>query len=239
RPHAPRREGRGDVHPPRSRRDHRRVPHARIHLQARPAVPEAGRDARRDREGARREPTGRRRRTRQRRPRTVTGFDAERFDRLVSQRAPAGRTPGAVAPGQPDEGGATHDADALDSLLVHSFMLFDATCADADRAAKKLYAAFIDLHELRVSRVDEIVAAIGARYPRAEDRASGLKRTLNDLFQRENAVTLAVIAEKNKRDARQFLCSLDGCPHYVASRLLLVGFGGHAIPVDDLLLARL
>jgi len=169
----------------------------------------------------------------------VTGFDAERFDRLVSQRAPAGRTPGAVAPGQPDEGGATHDADALDSLLVHSFMLFDATCADADRAAKKLYAAFIDLNELRVSRVDEIVAAIGARYPRAEDRASGLKRTLNDLFQRENAVTLAVIAEKNKRDARQFLCSLDGCPHYVASRLLLVGFGGHAIPVDDLLLARL
>lgn len=169
----------------------------------------------------------------------MTGFDAERFDRLVSQRAPAGRTPGAVAPGQPDEGGATHDADALDSLLVHSFMLFDATCADADRAAKKLYAAFIDLNELRVSRVDEIVAAIGARYPRAEDRASGLKRTLNDLFQRENAVTLAVIAEKNKRDARQFLCSLDGCPHYVASRLLLVGFGGHAIPVDDLLLARL
>ncbi len=159
----------------------------------------------------------------------MTGFDADRFDKLVAQRAPKDPDPFDPA-----------DNGALEHLLVHSFMLYDAPVrGDADRACKKLLAAFVDLNELRVARVDEISSALGARYPKSEERAESLRRTLNDLFDREHVVSLTPVLEKNKRDAKQYLASLAGCPPYVASRLLLLGFGGHAAPLDSLLHERL
>jgi hypothetical protein len=158
----------------------------------------------------------------------VTGFDADRFDRLVAQNAPKEPEPFDASP----EG-------ALEGLLVHSFLLYDAPRRDADRACKKLLSAFVDLNELRVARIDEISSALGARYPKSEERADALKRTLNDLFDREHAVSLAPLVEKNKRDAKQYLASLAACPAYVSSRVLLLGFGGHAAPLDSLLHERL
>lgn len=158
----------------------------------------------------------------------MTGFDADRFDKLVAQHAPK----------EPEPFDATGDG-ALEQLLVHSFLLYDSTPSEADRACKKLLSAFVDLNELRVARVDEISAAIGVRFHKSEERADSLKRTLNDIFDREHTVSLAPVAEKNKRDAKQYLASLAGCPAYVASRVLLVGFGGHAAPIDALILERL
>ena len=158
----------------------------------------------------------------------MTGFDADRFDKLVAQSTPDAPEPfDASSPG------------ALERLLVHSFLLFDAPRADADRACRKLLGAFIDINELRVARTDEISSAIGSRYPKSDERADALKRTLNDLFDREHAVSLTPLVEKNKRDAKQYLASLAGCPAYVSSRVLLIGFGGHAAPLDSLLHDRL
>jgi hypothetical protein len=157
----------------------------------------------------------------------VNEFDAERFDKLVAQHAPAD-----AAPPNPESG-------VLDALLVNSFLLFDSTSEDAERAQKKLLASFVDLNEMRVARLDDLLAAIGPRYPKAEERMAALKRTLNDLFEREHTVTLDSVAEKNKRDAKQFLSTLAGCPPFVSARVLLVGFGGHAAPLDSMLLERL
>lgn len=159
----------------------------------------------------------------------MSGFDAERFDKLVAQHTPKSPPP----PFDPAPAGA------LESLLVHAFLLHDCTAPDADKAFKKLMNAFVDLNELRVARADDIASAIGARYAGAEQRAASLKRTLNDIFNREHVVTLSRLADKNKRDAKQYLASLDGCPPFVAARVLLVGFGGHAVPLDALLLDRL
>lgn len=154
-------------------------------------------------------------------------FDAERFDKLVAQHAPAD----AAQPGA--------ERGMLDTLLVHSFLLFDSTHEEADRTHKKLLASFVDLNEMRVARLDDLVAAIGPRYPKADERAAALKQTLNDLFEREHTVTFDSVAEKNKRDAKQFLSTLAGCPPFVSSRVLLLGFGGHATPLDTMLLERL
>ncbi len=157
----------------------------------------------------------------------MTEFDADRFDKLVAQHAPTDPAP------------PLSESGALDALLLHSFLLFDSTHDDADRAQKKLLSTFVDLNEMRVARLDDLIAAIGPKYPKAEDRAAALKQSLNDLFEREHAVTLDRVAEKNKRDAKQFLSTLAGCPPFVAARVLLVGFGGHATPLDALLRTRL
>lgn len=154
-------------------------------------------------------------------------LDAQRLDALLARlRTDAPATP---APSSPDP---------VD-LLVDSFLLWESTPDAAAKASKKLLGAFVDLNELRVARAPDIIAAIGARTPRVEERAALLRRTLNDIFSREHAVTLAPLTNRPKRDAKQYLASLDGCPQFVSSRVLVVALGAHGAPVDGVILARL
>ncbi len=123
--------------------------------------------------------------------------------------------------------------------FVWSYMLWEASLADAERAFKKLTSAIVDFNELRVCLPDEIVGMIGPRYPRAVERAALLKRGLHAVFLREHAVSLDHLKDANKRAARQYLESLEGVPHFVSGRLLVLGLGAHAAPLDERLLACL
>lgn len=123
--------------------------------------------------------------------------------------------------------------------FVYAFLLWDSTAAKADQAMKRVAAAVVDLNELRVCFPEEIGAMLGERYPRVGERAMRLRAALNDIYIREHAVTLEKLKDANKREARQYLSTLDGAPPFVASRVLLLALGGHAIPVDERLLARL
>lgn len=123
--------------------------------------------------------------------------------------------------------------------FVWSFMLWEASLADAERAFKKLTSGVVDFNELRVCLADEIVGMIGPRYPRAAERAGMLKRGLHAVFLKEHAVSLDHLKDANKRAARQYLEALDGVPQFVTARLLVLGLGAHAAPVDERLLACL
>lgn len=123
--------------------------------------------------------------------------------------------------------------------LVYSMLLWEAPASKADGAYKRIVASMVDFNELRVTRSPELVALMGKTYPRVEERAARLRAALNELFLREYAVTLDPCAAMSKRDARKYLESLEGCPQYVAARVLLLRMDGHAIPVDDRLNYRL
>lgn len=123
--------------------------------------------------------------------------------------------------------------------LVDAFLVWECGRQKADLAMKRLTTAVVDVNELRVCFPDEIVAILGARYPRVEERAMRLRATLNDIYIREHAVTLNKLRAANKRDAWKYLSTLDGIPQFVAARVLLMALGGHALPVDDRLLVRL
>lgn len=127
-------------------------------------------------------------------------------------------------------------ADPLVDELIFSFLSWDAGLAPARNAIRKLHEAVVDYNELRVFLPDELAQHIGARYPRAAERAQRLRASLADLYKREHAVTLRHLADAPKRDARLYLESLEGMPHYVAARVILIGLGGHAIPVDERIL---
>lgn len=131
------------------------------------------------------------------------------------------------------------DPRGLLDQFVWSFLLWDAQADDAERALKRIATAVVDFNELRVCLPDEIVSMLGVRYPRAPERAVRLKTSLHDVYLREHAVDFDHLKDKNKRVARQYLDSLDGCPPFVAARMMAVGLGGHAAPLDDRLLARL
>lgn len=153
-------------------------------------------------------------------------FDAKAFDAIVKS----------VKDAEPDPELAS--LDMLDEFVL-SFLLWEASETDARRALNRLKEAFSDFNELRVCYTDEIADVLGARYPRAPERADRLKASLNDVFNREHAVSFEKAAAMNKRQARQYLDSLEGITPYVSARHFLVAMGGHAVPVDDRLLTRL
>jgi hypothetical protein len=129
--------------------------------------------------------------------------------------------------------GCPEGADRLLWRLVYSFMAWEASPAKASHATKRLHASVIDYNEMRVCLADELSLMIGERYPRGVERCARMRSSLNELFRREHAVTMARAAGLAKREAREYLESLEGMPPYVAARMSLVALGGHAFPLDE------
>jgi len=128
--------------------------------------------------------------------------------------------------------------DPIDEL-VWSFLLWDAPWSKAENALRRLHTAVVDVNELRVCLPSELTEILGERYPKVSERALRIRATLNDIFMREHEVSLARLKDMPKRDARKYLESLEGAPQFVTARVVLVGLGAHATPVDDRVLSRL
>ena len=130
------------------------------------------------------------------------------------------------APGEPM-------ADEITDEFVWSFLVWEAGERRAGAMVAKVCEHVVDFNELRVCLADELSSCFGSNYPRAVERAERLRASLNDIFRREHDVVLGSLALMTKREAKAYLESLDGIPGYVAARTMLVGLGGHAVPLDD------
>lgn len=111
---------------------------------------------------------------------------------------------------------------------------------DAARAAiDKLLKRMIDWNEVRVSHANEIQEAMGGSDSAMGEACHRLRNALQDLYQRENRVALDRLAGMGRREARQYLEGVKGVDGYAVASVVLWSLGGHAIPVDDRLLAAL
>lgn len=117
--------------------------------------------------------------------------------------------------------------------LIFSMLVWDARSSQAREALARIRAGVVDYNELRVCFPEEIRQMLGDRYPKAAERAARIRAALNDIYKREHRVTLHAILSAGKRDARQYLETLDGVPTFAAARVFLSCCGGHAVPVDD------
>lgn len=131
--------------------------------------------------------------------------------------------------------------DELDPVeqLIRSFLLWEASVAQADAGYDRLMKGVVDNNDLRVTDADDIAAMLGPRFPRVEERAYRLKESLNDIYEREHAVSLDALKTMSKRDARVYLDALRGMVPFVSARVMLLSLTGHAIPLDDRMLLRL
>lgn len=120
--------------------------------------------------------------------------------------------------------------------LILSILMWEANTAKAEAALKRINSAVVDFNELRVCKPGEVEALLGKTYPRVEERAQRIRASLTDIYLREYAVSLDAAAAMSKRDGRKYIETLDGVPHYAASRVVLLRMGGHALPVDSQLL---
>lgn len=120
--------------------------------------------------------------------------------------------------------------------LILAFLQWEATTRQAETAYGKLMAELVDLNELRISLDDELIAIIGPRYPMADERIARLREALHEVYLREYDVEMHSVLDANKRDQRRYLDTLPGITPYVAAQVMLLAFGGHAVPVDEKLL---
>lgn len=123
--------------------------------------------------------------------------------------------------------------DPIADELLFSMLVWEASATRAEAGLRRLRAALVDYNELRVCLPDEVAQILGDRYPLARERGARVRSALNDVYRREHRVSLEVIRGLGKREARDYLASLDGVPEFVASRVALIAVASHTFPVDD------
>lgn len=131
------------------------------------------------------------------------------------------------------------EAPDLVPLLVHSFLVWEATLAQADAAMSRIRHATVSFNDFRVCLVNEVMDLLGPRYPRVQERSIRVRAAINDLFRREHSVSLERAANMNKRDAKTYIESLQGMVPFVSARVSLLGLGVHGVPVDEQTLGAL
>lgn len=111
--------------------------------------------------------------------------------------------------------------------------------ADTERALDRAITSMVDWNELRVSNAIELNQATGNVIPQGIKRCQELIQALKAVYDRENRMSLERLHGLGRREARQYLEKLNGVSEYAVASVLLWSLGGHAIPVNDRLLANL
>jgi hypothetical protein len=106
-------------------------------------------------------------------------------------------------------------------------------------AIKKFSDYFIDLNDLRVSRIEEIVEMLGADTPATREVASIITTVLRSIFNEYHKVSLEGLKKTGKRPARQALEKIEGTCRFVVNYCMLTSLQGHAIPLTERMIAYL
>lgn len=115
--------------------------------------------------------------------------------------------------------------------LVYAIISAELSEATAQSAIKRLADHFVDWNDLRISRVEEIIEALGPEVSAARDIASALTAALRAVFSKYNMVSLKALYKMSKRPAKVFLEKIDGINRFAVDYCMLTSLSGHAIPL--------
>ena len=117
--------------------------------------------------------------------------------------------------------------------LVRACFSFDTLDTKADEVLAVFDKEFVDLNELRVATDLEIIEFVGNRVPDAERRVTMCTQALNYIFEREHTLTLERIKALPKKEIRQFYRDLPDPHPFVDAYVMLYGYEGSAVPLDE------
>ena len=102
-----------------------------------------------------------------------------------------------------------------------------------ESAIKRFHNYFIDLNDLRVSRIEEIVEMLGEDTPDTRAIASTITTILRAVFNSYHKMSLEVLKKMGKRPARQILEKMEGTSRFIVDYCMLTSLQGHAIPLTE------
>lgn len=126
-------------------------------------------------------------------------------------------------------------ADVVDSI-IYAIISAEFSEKAAQSAMTRFASHFVDWNDLRVSRVEEIVEAIGKDTPATKDIATTITKVLRAIFDEYHKVNLEALKKIGKRPARQALEKIDALNRFAVDYCMLVSLRGHAIPLTSKML---
>lgn len=152
------------------------------------------------------------------------GEYARRLKKLYTQVV---RKTGKLPPAEP--------TDPIEQLII-GILSGCTSLIKAQTIFRKLRQQVVDLNELRVTPPMELAEMIGDAVPLAREKAQRIVDSLNAIRRRQDSLELGFLKQRGRREAREYLESLEGVDRAAAASVVLYSLGGHAIPVDDLTL---
>jgi endonuclease III len=126
-------------------------------------------------------------------------------------------------------------ADPIEAV-VYALISEPMTEAAAARTFKRMKSHFIDLNDLRVSRVEEIVDIFRDASEAAEKSARAVTQVLNTIFDKTDRISLDTLSREGKRQAHKELSDIAGITPFAVDYCFLTALGGHAIPLTERML---
>ncbi|HOK96606.1 MAG TPA: hypothetical protein PK052_01585 [Anaerohalosphaeraceae bacterium] len=102
----------------------------------------------------------------------------------------------------------------------------------AERIYKRMKSHFVDLNDLRVSRVEEILDVFRDASPAAEHCARAITQVLNAIFDKYDRIALDMLGPDGKRQAHKELSEIKGITPFAVSYCFLTALEGHAVPLN-------
>lgn len=127
------------------------------------------------------------------------------------------------------------EVEPIEQMII-GILALDSSISKAQAVYKKLRQQTVDLNELRVTPAVELSHMIGDGVPLAGPKAQRIVDALNAVRRRQDALELGFLRQRGRREAREYLESLDGVGPAVAAHVVLFSLGGHGVPVDNLTL---
>ncbi len=123
--------------------------------------------------------------------------------------------------------------------LVYACLSEHLSEKDARAAFRRLAECFVDLNDLRVSRPDEIVEAIGQDTPVTRQIAATITAALRNVFNQYQNVSLEALKRMGKRPARRILEEMEDVSKFAVDYCMLTALGAYAIPLTATMVAYL
>ncbi len=123
--------------------------------------------------------------------------------------------------------------DPIQQLII-GILAENTSEAKAAALFKRICEQMVDLNELRVTPALELAETMGGAVPQAREKAERIVRVLNEIRQRQDTLDLSFLKQRGRREAREYLESLEGVGPAAAASVVVHSLGGHAIPVDYL-----
>lgn len=121
--------------------------------------------------------------------------------------------------------------DEPTDALVYAIVTENMSETATQSAIKRFANYFVDLNDLRVSRVEEIIEMLGTNTSVTRDISWALTQALGAVFSKYNTVSLEALTRVGKRPAKQILEKMDGVSCFAVNYCMLTSLHGHAIPL--------
>jgi hypothetical protein len=127
-----------------------------------------------------------------------------------------------------------YDRPVLETLL-YAVCLEDAASAQADVAYERMWSAFHDLNELRVSSITELVTHVFVGMPDPDWRAHRVRNILQYVFEKHFEFAFEGLRRKTLELATKQLFKIRDLSPFVRNFALQTALETHVVPVDRLM----